>query len=209
MKKSLLFALMTASAPLSAQVAGLTGTIVVTNKTPSTATIIDVASGRALATLPTGPGPHEIAITANGATAVVTDYSGPPGTRKTLTVLDVPGLKVVRTIQLGQYVQPHGIKFLPGDSLVAVTSEGSSNVVIVHVASGEIRKAIGTNFRGSHMIGVTADGTRGYTGNIGGNTVSELDLRAGTFLRSWDVPAQPESRLTGRRSGSAATRPTR
>jgi DNA-binding beta-propeller fold protein YncE len=193
MLKSLLIATALATTSIAAQVPGLTGTIIVTNKTPSTATIIDVASGRTLATLPTGPGPHEIALTANGATAVVTDYSGPAGTRKTLTVIDVPGMKVVRTIELGQYTAPHGIVYLPGDSLVAVTSEASRNVVIVHVASGEIRKAIGTTFPGSHMIGVTRDGARGYTGNMGANTVSELDLRNGAFVRSWDVPTTPEA----------------
>src|SRR5438309_9602326 len=40
------------AARLVAQVAGLTGTIVVTNKSISTASIIDVGSGRILATLP-------------------------------------------------------------------------------------------------------------------------------------------------------------
>lgn len=182
-----------AGAPAAAQVAGLSGTLIVTNKTPSTATVIDVATGRALATLPTGPGPHEITLSSNGSTAVVTDYSGPPGTRKTLTVIDVPGLRVVRTIELGQYVSPHGIQFLPGDSLVAVTSEASNFVVIVHVGEGAIRKAIPTQFRGSHMIGVTRDGERGFTGNMQANTVSELDLNAGTFVKSWDVPTTPEA----------------
>ena len=53
------------AAPLVAQVPGLTGTLVVTNKGPATATIIDVASGRTLATLPTG-----------GAKTVTAQYSG-------------------------------------------------------------------------------------------------------------------------------------
>jgi DNA-binding beta-propeller fold protein YncE len=43
------------------------------------------------------------------------------------------------------------------------------------------------------MVGVTADARRAFTGNIGSNTVSELDLVAGTFVRSWDVPAAPEA----------------
>src|SRR5262245_4225544 len=120
--------------PAAAQVPGLTGTLVVTNKTPSTATIIDVASGRILATLPTGAGPHEVALSSDGRTAVVTDYSGQPG--RTLTVIDVPALRVVRTIDLGQYNRPHGIVWLPGDSIVAVTSEASGNVVLVNVAAG-------------------------------------------------------------------------
>jgi YVTN family beta-propeller protein len=43
------------------------------------------------------------------------------------------------------------------------------------------------------MVGVTGDGRRAYTGNIGSNTVSELDLTTGTFVRTIAVPAQPEA----------------
>ena len=185
--------LIASAAPAAAQVPGLSGTVIVTNKSPSTATIIDVASGRTLATLPTGLGPHEIALSADGRTAVVTDYSGPAGTRKTLTVIDVAGARVTRTIELGEYRSPHGIQFLPGDSVVAVTSEASRHVVLVHVADGVIRTVIPTNFAGSHMIGIARDGRRAFTGNIGGNSVSELDLVSGTFVRSFDVPPQPEA----------------
>ena len=85
-----------------AQIASLSGTLVATNKSPFTATIIDVASGRALATLPTGQGPHEVVLTRDGRTAVVTDYGAGQG-GSTLTVIDVPGLRVTRTISLGEY----------------------------------------------------------------------------------------------------------
>jgi DNA-binding beta-propeller fold protein YncE len=175
------------------QVQGLTGTLIVTNKGPSTATIIDVASGQALATLPTGNGPHEVVLSKDGRIAVVTDYGGQGGPGSTLTVIDVPTKRVARTISLGQYTRPHGIAYLPGDSLVAVTSETTQNVVIVAVASGEIRKAIGTQHQGSHMVAVTGDGKRAWTGDIGSNTVSELDIPTGAYLRSITVPAQPEA----------------
>jgi DNA-binding beta-propeller fold protein YncE len=176
------------SSPSAAQPSG---TLVVTNKTPSTATIIDVARNRILATLPTGAGPHEVAISSDGRLAVVTDYGGAP--RRTLTVIDVPGLRVARTIDLGQYTAPHGIAFLPGDSLVAVTSEATRNVVIVNVLAGAVRRAIATEEAGSHMVGVTADGARAYTGNIGSNNVAELDLKTGRLTRRFAVPAQPEA----------------
>ena len=130
-------------------------------------------------------------LSSDGRIAVVTDYSGQPG--KTLTVIDVPGLRVVRTIDLGEYRRPHGVVFLRGDSLVIVTSEASRNVLVVNVLEGIVRRVIPTQQNGSHMIGVVADGARGYTGNIGSNTVSELDLRTGAFVRSFDVPAQPEA----------------
>jgi DNA-binding beta-propeller fold protein YncE len=175
-----------------AQVAGLSGTLVVTNKTPFTATIVDVASGRTLATLPTGNGPHEIVITRDGRTAVVTDYGAQiPGS--TLTVIDIPDKRVVRTIALGAYRRPHGIVMLPGDSTVAVTSEVNRAVLIVHIASGAIVKSISTEQNGSHMVGVTADATRAWTGDIGSNTVTELDVPAGRAIRSITVPAQPEA----------------
>ena len=175
----------------TAQVPGLSGTLVITNKRPSTATIIDVGSGKALATLPTGQGPHEVVLSSDGGTAVVTDYSGEPG--RTLTVIDVDQRNVVRTIDLGQYNRPHGIVFLPGDSLVAVTSETSGNVVVVNVREGQVRRGVPTRQQGSHMVGVAADGRRAFTGNMGSNTVSELDLVKGEFVRMWTVPAQPEA----------------
>ena len=175
-----------------AQVSGLSGTLVVTNKTPATATIIDVATGRIHATLPTGSGPHEVVISRDGATAVVTDYGSQSG-GSSLTVIDVANARVARTISLGIYRRPHGIVFLPGDSLVVVTSETNKQLLLVRVGTGEIVKAIPTEQNGSHMVGVTRDGAIGWTGNIGSNTVSEFDLVRGVALRTIPVPAQPEA----------------
>lgn len=177
---------------LDAQIAGLSGTLVVTNKTPATATLIDVGTGRIRATLPTGQGPHEVVMSRDGGTAVVTDYGSQTG-GSTLTVIDVGRGNVARTISLGAYRRPHGIVFLPGDSLVAVTSEANKHLLIVRVGTGEIAKAIPTEQNGSHMVGVTRDGARGWTGNIGSNSVSELDLVRGASLRTIAVPAQPEA----------------
>lgn len=181
------------AAPLDAQGTGLTGTLVVTNKTPGTATIIDVGSGATLATLPTGHGPHEIVLTGDGRTAIVTDYGTGPAPGNTLTFIDVPARRVVRTASLGEYRRPHGLVLLRGDSLVAVTSEANKAVLLVRVATGEIAKVVPTNQAGSHMVGVTADGARGWTGDMGSHTVSELDLLNGRALRTIAVPAQPEA----------------
>jgi DNA-binding beta-propeller fold protein YncE len=181
---------LTAVSSAAAQVPGLSGTVVVTNKQPSTATIVDVASGRTLATVPTGTNPHEIALSSDGALAVVTDYGG---ARRTITVIDVPGLRVARTVDLGEHRAPHGIVFLPGDRLVAVTCEQTRHVVLVDVVDGVVRHAVPTQARGSHMVGVTADGKRGFTGNMGDHTVSELDLTTHRFVKAFPVPLVPEA----------------
>lgn len=177
--------------PASAQ-NGPTGTLIVTNKSTASVSFIDIASNRILASLPTGQGPHEIALSTNGRTAVVTDYGAQQG-GNTLTVIDVPGRRVARTIDLGEYSRPHGIAFLPGDSLIAVTSETSRNVVIVHPASGSIRRAIPTEHPGSHMLAFGSAADRIYTGDMGSNTVSELNTATGAYVRSFDVPRQPEA----------------
>ena len=191
--RTALASLVLAALPIGAQVPGMTGTLVVTNKAPSTATLVDVASGAVLATLPTGNGPHEVVAARDGRIAVVTDYGTGPAPGSTLTVIDVPGRRIARTIALGAYRRPHGIAFLPGDSVVAVTVEASQAVLLVDVTRGEVLRAVGTEKAGSHMVGVTADGRRAWTGDIGSNTVTELDLVAGRALRAIAVPAQPEA----------------
>jgi DNA-binding beta-propeller fold protein YncE len=180
-------------AVVDAQVPGLSGTLVITNKAPSTATIVDVGSAKILATLPTGNGPHEVALSRNGQVAVVTDYGTGPAPGSSLTVIDVPGLRVLRTISVAPYQRPHGIVFLPGDSMVAVTAEASQAVVTVHLERGEVVRVANTGKQGSHMVGVTADGGIGWTGDMGSNTVTELDMASGRAVRSIDVPERPEA----------------
>ena len=176
---------------------GRTDTLVVLNKSAATATFIDVASGTTVATLPTGRGPHELAITTDGRWAVSTDYSG----GNSLTVFDIENVSVERTIDLSEYPRPHGAFFLRGDSILAVTSEGTQNVVLVHPLRGEIVAVIGTGAAGSHMVAVTGDGSTLYTGNIQAGTVSRLDVASGSKTGTFDVPAQPEA-ITVSRDGS-------
>ena len=168
---------------------GRTGTLVVLNKSIATATFIDVASGETIATLPTGRGPHELAITSDGRWAVSTDYSG----GNSLTVFDVQELSVARTIDLGSYPRPHGAFFLPGDSLMAITSEASQNVVLVNPFRGEIVEVIATGAGGSHMVAVTGDGATLYTGNMQASTVSQLDVATARSTRTFAVPGTPEA----------------
>ncbi|RMH21014.1 MAG: hypothetical protein D6701_03065 [Gemmatimonadetes bacterium] len=171
---------------------GLEGTLIVLNKGAATATFLDLASGRRLAVLPTGDGPHELVVSADGRWAVATDY-GARSEGHTLTVLDVARLRVARTIELGEYRRPHGIAFLPGDSLVVVTSEAAGAVVLVHVHRGEVVGTAPTGAGGSHMLALTGDGSRIFTSNGRGNSVSEIDVAARRFEGEFAVPARPEA----------------
>jgi len=163
------------------------GTVIVANMGDNTATLLDVASKRVVATLPAGNGVHEVAVSHDGRWAVVSNYGvrGAPG--NSLTVIDVPKAAVARTIDLGEFKRPHGSAFLPGDSLFAVTSEVSKAVVLVNFSTGTVVGSIPTNHPASHMLALTADGRRIYTSNVADGTVSDLDVPGRKFVREFNV----------------------
>jgi DNA-binding beta-propeller fold protein YncE len=169
-----------------------TGTLLVANQQSASATIVDVAT-RATTTIDVGVGPHETVISPDGRWGIVTIYGlgGVPG--NTLAVVDLAGKKVARTIDLGEYMRPHGASFLPGSSSrVVVTSEATQNVVLVDIAQGKVLGTVSTRHPGSHMLGVTADGKHVFTSNVGWGGISEIDLATMSFARDLQVSAQTE-----------------
>ncbi|MEP6620732.1 MAG: hypothetical protein ABJE47_15515 [bacterium] len=155
---------------------GPTGTLVVSNMNDNTVTVLDVASGRVLATLPTGEGPHEVAASHDGRWAVVSNYGvrGKPG--HTLTVVDIMHLSVARTIDLGSYQRPHGMAFFPGDTLLAVTCQTSKAVLLVDLRTDVVVGTVPTNGLVSHMLAMSSDGARLFTANMADGTITQLDV---------------------------------
>lgn len=188
--RTLLLSILLLASPASAQETPDGALLLVANKQEATLSVIDVASGGLLATVPTGQGPHEVAVTSDGRWAVVCNYGGQaPG--NSLTVVDLRTRTVARTIDLGEYRRPHGIVVLPGDSLVIVTSEMSRATVLVSIERG-VLSGIQTNQAGSHMVAVTADGRRGYTANVGSGSITELDIPGGMATRTLQVAPATE-----------------
>ena len=150
------------------------GTVVVSNMSDGTATVIDAATGAVRATLTTGAGPHEVATSHDGRWAVVTNYGvrGAPG--NSITVIDVAAASVVRTLLLGEYQRPHGVAFLPGDTLLVVTSEARQVVLTVDVRDARVVMTQRTRGRGSHMLAIDAAARRLVTSNVIDGTVSRL-----------------------------------
>ncbi|MCA8976566.1 MAG: hypothetical protein KDC98_17730, partial [Planctomycetes bacterium] len=81
--------------------------LLVANKAAASVSLFDPATGEELAAVPTGEGPHEIAISPDGRTAVVTNYGArQPG--RTLLVIDIRAATVRKTIELQHTVTPDG-----------------------------------------------------------------------------------------------------
>ncbi len=157
------------------------GTLVVANKSDATVDLIDLATGRSLATLPTGRGPHEVAVSADGRTAAVSDYGDRANPGSSLTLVDVPGARVVDKIPLGPHTRPHGLAWV-SDRLLAVTTEGSAHLLTVDVAERRIRSKVATGQEVSHMVALGSGGRRAFVANIGSGTVTAIDLERGVKL---------------------------
>ena len=177
----LLIAMSLVAGTLAAQ----TGTLIVLNKSDHTATLFDAASKKSLATIPTGLHPHEVAVSPDGKIAVVADYGNGPNPGSTITMIDIPGKKKVKSVSLGEYRRPHGIEWLK-DNTVAVTVEANKALLLVDIESGKVLNAITTDQNVSHMVVVTKDLSKAFVANIGSGTTTILDLKTNKKLA--DIP---------------------
>ena len=167
------------------------GLLVVANQQGASATVLDAATMKTIATVPVGVGPHEVAVSHDGRWAVVTNYGDRTTQGNTLSVIDLAAATptVTRTIDLGEYRRPHGVTFVGIGDKLAVTSEASQRLLIVDFSSGRVDTALATNGRGSHMVAARRDGRRAWTANISDGTVTEYDLDARRTGRTY--PAAP------------------
>jgi len=152
------------------------GTLLVLNKSDDSLSLIDAMTGDRLLELPTGAGPHEVAVSPDGALAVVSNYgrAGEPG--NTLTVVDLAGSKVAGTIDLGEHARPHGLQFLSAGRTLVVTTEASGSVLLVDVSARRVIRAVPTRQQLSHMVVLDPLDRRAYVANIASGTVSVIDI---------------------------------
>jgi YVTN family beta-propeller protein len=185
--------LMSVVAGLIGGIGPIAGTLIVLNKSDHNAALVDPDTFKVLATLPTGRGPHEAAVSPDGRLAYVTNYGAyavfrersehrmEPG--NTITVLDLKDSKVKTTFDLDDYTQPHGIRVSGDGARLWVTCEGAGAVVELDAASGAVEKAWKTGQEISHMLVPTPDGRKIYVANIGSGSVTVID-RDGDAVRS-------------------------
>ncbi len=174
------------------------GVVLILNKSGNTLSILDRTSGLPLKTLPTDAGPHEIAVSPDGKTAVACNYGVRGQAGRTLTVYDIVKFQKTSTIELGDYRRPHGIAFLPDGARVVVTAEASRALLVVDVKSGKVEKAVDTGARLSHMVALGPKGKRAYVANIMSHSMTAIDLEKGEVIKQ--VP-------TGRGAEGIAVRP--
>lgn len=151
----------------------LADSLLVLNKFESTLAIVDPATLQVTARIPVGVGPHEVAVTPDGKTAVVCNYGAQtPG--NSLSVIDLATRKETQRVDLGGFLRPHGIQEVKGKFFF--TSELSRTVARFDPAAGKLDWVMGHGQSAGHMLVVTPDAKQLYTANIASNTATAIAL---------------------------------
>src|SRR5919109_192810 len=144
--------------------------LLVLNKTEATFVIVDPASGKVLARIPTGDGPHEIAVSDDGKFAFATNYGTGPAPGHTISMFDLAAQKEVRRIDVGPLSRPHGIDVVNGK--VYFTAEADKKIARYDPATNNIDWLFETGQNATHMVYVTRDAKTIFTANIASDSIS-------------------------------------
>ena len=145
--------------------------LLVLDKEDAMLSIIDPASAKTVARIPTGEGPHEIAVSDDGKMAFVANYGGrTPG--NSISVMDLVAQKELRRVDLGALRRPHGIVFAEGK--VWFTAEQNRLIARYDPASNQIDWLLGIGQNGTHMLLFSKDRSLLFTSNIGSDSITVL-----------------------------------
>jgi len=172
---ALITCLLTANSP--AQTAKTTQSyLLVLNKAENTLAIIDPQKFDILARIPTGEGPHEVIVSADGKTAFVANYGTQQTLGSSLSVIDLVTRKETKRVDLGALRRPHGIVEAGGK--IYFTCEVNRLVARFDPATNSVDWIMGTGQNATHMLVISPDQKKIYTANIASDTVTAMEFAA-------------------------------
>jgi len=149
--------------------------LVVLEKDDNDLAIVDPATLKIVGRVPTGPIPHEVAVSEDGKIAVATNY-GPHQDGTTISVIDLETQKEIHRFDLGELRGPHGVQFFGGKAWITV--EGSKKIARYDPATNKIdwTHEIGQNR--THMLVIAPGGRTIYTSNVSSDSVTVVEGNA-------------------------------
>ena len=146
--------------------------LLVLDKEDNMLSIIDPATSKTVARIPTGEGPHEIAASDDGKLAFVANYGArTPG--NTISVIDLVAQRELRRVELGALRRPHGITF--ADARVWFTAEQNRLIARYDPGANQVDWILGIGQNGTHMLVFAKDRSRMFTSNIGSDSITLLE----------------------------------
>ena len=162
-----------AVSPLLTAQSAAAGALVVLSKGNLTLSVVDPVTLQVRGTAPSGPDPHETAVSADGRTAYVANYNGGGNL---ISVIDLVSMTAKPPIDLGPLRAPHGVWFAAGK--LWFTAETAKVIGSYDPAISAVDWVLGTGQNRTHMLIVTPDGQRVFTSNVNSATVSIIERTA-------------------------------
>ena len=145
--------------------------LLVLDKEDNMLSIVDPATAKTVARIPTGEGPHEIVASDDGKLAFVTNYGArTPGS--TLSVMDLAAQKELHRVDLGALRRPHGVVFAEGKAWF--TAEQNRVIARYDPASNQVDWVLGVGQNGTHMLLFSKDRSQIFTSNIQSDSITLL-----------------------------------
>lgn len=146
--------------------------LLVLDKEDNMLSIVDPATLKTVARIPTGEGPHEITVSDDGKFAFVANYGArTPG--NTLSVMDLAAQKELRRVDLGALRRPHGITFSEGK--VWFTAEENKLIGRYDPVANQLDWLLGIGQNRTHMLVFSKDRGRLFTSNIQSDSITLLE----------------------------------
>lgn len=161
--------------------------LLVLSKTELALSIVDPATLKVVAKIPSGGDPHEVVASEDGKFAFISNYGF--GAFNTISVADLVAQKALPAIQLGALRGPHGLDLVHG--VLYFTAEANKAIAGYEPAAHKIVWIMGTGQDRTHMIlvrstdrivGTSRGGSdttlismpldRIYTSNVNSGTIS-------------------------------------
>jgi YVTN family beta-propeller protein len=171
-------------------------TLLVAEKRGGLLGVVDATTLQVIAHVPAAPSPHEVAT--DGRFAYVSTQGGP-----LITVIDLATLKPVDSVDVGAIGQVHGLAVQSGK--LYFTSERARTVARYDPQTRRIDWLFGGGQGRTHMVVVTADGSKLFTTNISSGSLSiieRVEPAAGRGGRG--AAAQPDWTITAIATGAGA-----
>jgi YVTN family beta-propeller protein len=144
--------------------------LLVLEKGSNTLAVIDPASLRVVARVPSGSDPHEVVASDDGTRAYISNYGGEGSSFNFISVVDLTTDKPLPPIDLGALHSAHGLDFQGGE--LYFTAETNKAIGRYDPAAQRIDWVLGTGQDRTHMLIVAKDLEHIYTSNVSSGTIS-------------------------------------
>jgi DNA-binding beta-propeller fold protein YncE len=143
------------------------GLLLVASMDESKLDVLDEETGRTLASMPTGPRPHEVRVAPDGRRAYV--VAG-----RTITAVDLRAMQVSATFDLGDY-SAHDVRVSRDGRRLWAACAARQTVLELDAQSGAVLQHYATAKDGAWFVEVAPDAARLYTPNLEGKSVSIIN----------------------------------